>query len=102
SFLYVSDQGGGNQVPTGLGWLALLLISGGLVAASIVLGRVGSRPWRSACYGTGAAVSFAVCAAFMKSTTTLYAKHGIVHLFGHFEPYAIALSGLSGLFLTQN
>jgi hypothetical protein len=64
--------------------------------------RFGSRPWRSAWYGAAAAVSFAVCAAFMKATTTLMSRDGFYGLFGHFEPYAIAVAGLSGLFFAQN
>jgi hypothetical protein len=64
--------------------------------------RFGSRPWRSAWYGAAAAVSFAVCAAFMKATTTLLSSGGFAGLFGHFEPYAIAVAGLSGLFFAQN
>ncbi|MGH9304434.1 MAG: hypothetical protein ACRDZ5_08485, partial [Acidimicrobiales bacterium] len=72
------------------------------IALALNLARVGSRPWRSAWFGAGAAVAFALGAAFMKSTTTILQRDGIVHLFAHFEPYAIAAAGITGLFLTQN
>ena len=61
----------------------------------------GSRVWRSAWFGASAAISFAMTAAFTKSTTTLF-SHGVVQVFTHWEPYAIAVGGLVGLVLTQN
>jgi drug/metabolite transporter (DMT)-like permease len=102
TFLVVSNQGGGNKLPSSLGWLLVIAASVGAVVLSVFMARFGSRPWRSAWYGTGAAVSFALVAAFMKSTTTLETRIGFVHLFTHFEPYGIAVAGLCGLFLTQN
>ena len=102
TFLAVSNQGGGNDLPSSLGWLLVIAACAGAVVLSVVMARFGSRPWRSAWYGAGAAVSFALVAAFMKSTTTLESRVGFAHLFTHFEPYAIAIAGLCGLFLTQN
>ncbi|MGD0083210.1 MAG: DMT family transporter [Acidimicrobiales bacterium] len=101
TFLVVSDQGGGNEIPDSLGWLLMITATAGAVVVSVALARFGTRPWRSAWFGTGAAVSFAACAGFMKATTTL-SQAGLGHVFTHFEPYAIAISGLSGLFLAQN
>lgn len=102
TFLAVSDQGGGNALPTPGEWLLVIVACAGAVVVAVLMTRFGSRPWRSAWFGASAAVSFALCAAFIKSTTTLYQKHGFTWLFGHFEPYAIAVAGLAGLFLTQN
>jgi uncharacterized membrane protein len=102
TFLGVSDQGGGNKLPNATGWLLMLTAAGGAIVVTVALARFGSRIWRSALYGAGSAISFAVCAAFMKSTTTLFRNGGFAHVFSHFEPYAIAVSGLSGLFLAQN
>ncbi|MGH9292991.1 MAG: DMT family transporter [Acidimicrobiales bacterium] len=102
TFLAVSDQGGGNAIPSPADWIAVVVACAGVIGAAVGLTRFGSRPWRSAWFGVGAAVSFALGAAFMKSTTTILQRDGIVHLFFHFEPYAIAAAGLSGLFLTQN
>jgi drug/metabolite transporter (DMT)-like permease len=102
TFLAVSNQGGGNTIPSGLGWVLVIAASLGAISVSIVLTRFGSRPWRSAWFGAAAAVAFALTAAFMKSTTTLLSRGGYVHLFTHFEPYGIAVMGLAGLFLSQN
>jgi hypothetical protein len=101
TFLAVSNQGGGDEIPNSLGWLAMITATAGAVVVCVLLARFGSRPWRSAWFGAAAAVSFAACAGFMKATTTL-SHAGLGQLFTHFEPYAIAVSGLSGLFLTQN
>lgn len=102
TFLAVSDQGGGNALPNTLGWLLMMLACVGAVGICITMARFGSRPWRSAWYGAAAAVSFAVCAAFMKATTVWMDRGGFVALFSHFEPYGIALAGLAGLFFAQN
>jgi uncharacterized membrane protein len=102
TFLAVSDQGGGNTIPNSVGWFLVVVASAGSIVICVLMTRFGSRPWRSAWYGAAAAVSFAVCAAFMKATTTLMSRDGFYGLFGHFEPYAIAVAGLSGLFFAQN
>jgi drug/metabolite transporter (DMT)-like permease len=102
TFLAVSDQGGGDVVPNTVGWFLVVVACTGAVIGCVIMTRFGSRPWRSAWYGAAAAVSFALCAGFMKATTTLMSRDGFAALFGHFEPYAIALAGLSGLFFAQN
>lgn len=102
TFLAASDQGGGNAIPTLQQWVIVILACLVAVVTSVLLTRVGSRPWRSAWFGAAAAICFALCAAFIKSTMTLLHQHGIAATFAHFEPYGIAVTGLLGLFLTQN
>jgi drug/metabolite transporter (DMT)-like permease len=102
TFLGVSNQGGGDSIPNAVGWLLMMVATVGAIVLCITLARFGSRPWRSAWYGAASAVSFAVCAAFMKATTVLLSRGGFVALFEHFEPYAIAGAGLAGLFFAQN
>jgi drug/metabolite transporter (DMT)-like permease len=102
TFLAVSNQGGGDTIPNSVGWLLMLVACAGAIVICVAMAQFGSRPWRSAWYGAAAAVSFAVCAAFMKATTGLLSSGGFAALFGHFEPYAIAVAGLSGLFFAQN
>ncbi len=102
TFLAVSDQGGGNVIPNTLGWLLMMLACVGAIVVCVTMARFGTRPWRSAWYGAAAAISFAICAAFMKATTVWVARGGIAALFSHFEPYGIAVAGLAGLFFAQN
>lgn len=101
-FLAVSDQGGGNTLPGPASWAEVILTCGVGIGGSIALASRGSRAWKSAWYGTAAGITFALCAAFVKSTTTLLSHGGLVFMFEHFEPYAVMVAGASGLFLAQN
>jgi drug/metabolite transporter (DMT)-like permease len=100
-FLAVSDQGGGNALPTNGAWLVLVLAVTGTVLVAVLMTRRGGRVWSSAWFGFGAAVSFALCAAFTKTATILFSG-GFVALFGHWQTYGIAVAGGAGLFLAQN
>ena len=100
-FLAVSDQGGGDEIPSGRAWGLLVGCVLGAVVVSVLMTRRGGRVWQSAWFGAGAALAFALCAAFTKTATILFAG-GFFHLFGHWETYGIAGSGLIGMFLAQN
>ncbi len=101
-FLAVSDQGGGNTLPSTASWEEVIFACAAGIGVSVALARRGSRSWRSAWFGTAAGLSFALSASFIKSATTILAHQGIVHLFQHFEPYGVAVAGGLGLFLAQN
>jgi drug/metabolite transporter (DMT)-like permease len=70
----------------------------GLVAAS----RSGPRWWRAAALGAASAVLFAYNAALTKTLTTLLRQGGWGHVFENWDPYLLALTGVSGLFLLQS
>lgn len=101
-FLAVSNQGGGNALPDTLDWTLVIGACAAAIVVAVGLARRGSRAWRSAWFGASAGVAFALSASFIKSSTTLYNRGGITVMLGHFEPYAIALTGALGLYLTQN
>lgn len=101
-FLAVSNQGGGNAIPVLSDWLLVSGVCIAAVAGSLLLARRGSPAWRSAWYGTAAGLTFALCAAFIKSSTTLLSDGGALYMFQHLEPYCVALTGVAGLFLAQN
>jgi drug/metabolite transporter (DMT)-like permease len=81
----------------------------GIVTAAVVAGAAalalaaqrGPRWWRAAAFGAAAAVLFGYNASLTKATTTLITG-GWGHVFGHWEPYAIGVTGLLGFFLLQN
>jgi len=100
-FLAASNAGGGTTIPSTTGWIIVIGTCCAAVAACLAGSRFGSRPWRSACFGSAAAISFALTAAFTKSTTILFSS-GFWQLFHHWEPYAIVIGGLAGLILTQH
>jgi drug/metabolite transporter (DMT)-like permease len=101
-FLGVSNQGGGNALPGNVGWAIVIAVCVIGAAAALRIGAHGSRSWKAAWYGIAAGIAFALTAAFMKASTTLLARGGYVFLFEHFEPYAIGICGVAGLFLTQS
>jgi drug/metabolite transporter (DMT)-like permease len=101
-FLAVSNQGGGDRIPSPRDWVVVVGACAGAIVLCLVAARPGSRSWRSSWYGVAAGVAFALTACFIKAATTLQAHHGFAFMFEHFEPYAIAFSGAFGLYLTQN
>jgi drug/metabolite transporter (DMT)-like permease len=102
TFLAVSQGSGGNSTPAVSLWVITSAICAGVVVLCVLLARRGSRAWRSACYGSAGAVAFAICAAYIKSMTAVAQQVGLLHMFEHFEPYAVAVTGVLGLFMAQN
>jgi len=94
-FLYFSSPGGGEHVPSTLGWI----VTGGIVVG--VTTWWGPRWWKAAAFGAAAAVSYAFTAALIKSVSDYAAADGVSILW-HWETYGVILFGLTGLFLTQN
>jgi drug/metabolite transporter (DMT)-like permease len=85
--------------------------SGDLLASSIVVAvgaallvvgaRWGPRWWRAAAYGAAAGALFAFNASLTKATTSLVTG-GWGHVFTHWEPYGIGVTGALGFFVLQN
>jgi len=100
-FLDFANPGGGEHVPSNLGWI----VTGGITVAAIVGGvvatRWGPRWWKAAMFGTAAAVSYAFTAALIKSVSNNAAADGFSVLW-HWQTYGLIVFGLTGLFLTQN
>ena len=61
----------------------------------------GPRWWRAAAFGAATAVTAAYSAALTKAITS-YTTEGWGHVFTHFEPYMLAVTGLGTVFLIQN
>jgi drug/metabolite transporter (DMT)-like permease len=79
-------------------------LAGFLALAHPAVGRgiPGSKAWAAVTAVVGvAAVLFAYNASLTKATTTLITQ-GWSHVFTHWEPYAIGVTGLVGFFLLQN
>ena len=100
-FLFFSDPGGGEQVPTNLGWIVVGGCATALIVAAVVATRYGPRWWKAAMFGTSAAISFAFTAALIKVVSD-FAANDWVTLFVHWQTYGVIVFGLLGLFLTQN
>jgi uncharacterized membrane protein len=100
-FLALAAPAVGRGVPGSATWGAVTGVVAVGAAGLVVTARRGPRWWRAAAFGAASAVLFAYNAALTKATTTLITT-GWGHVFTHWEPYAVGLTGLVGFFLLQN
>jgi drug/metabolite transporter (DMT)-like permease len=100
-FLVFASPGGGNEVPDTLNWIVVGSLATVAIVVAVLLTRRGPRWWKAAMFGTAAAVSFAFTAALIKVVSD-YATRDWVTMLAHWQPYALIVFGLAGLFLTQN
>ena len=102
AFLALSSPANGNETPDLDTWglVSFAVVAGGSVA--ILMARLGSSPaWRAAWFGVAGAVAFAFTAALIKEMNDEIGG-GWGHVFLSWPPYALAVSGLLGMFLAQN
>jgi drug/metabolite transporter (DMT)-like permease len=101
AFLALANAGGGNQTPSLYDWglVSIAVIGGASIA--VMLTRIGSAAWKASMFGAAAAIAFAFTAALMKEMNHEIGQ-GWAGVFTKWPPYALAVSGLAGLFLTQN
>jgi len=83
-------------------WVAISVATAAGGATLVLAAGRGPRWWRAAALGAAAAVLFAYNAALTKTVTTLLRDGGWARVFGHWEPYALAVTGALGLFLVQS
>jgi drug/metabolite transporter (DMT)-like permease len=100
-FLVFAQPGGGNLTPSALGWLVAGSICGGAVVTAVILAMRGPRWWRAAMFGAAGAVGFAFTAALIKKVGD-YVTGDWIHMFVHWQTYALAVCGLASVFLAQN
>lgn len=100
-FIVAADPGHGRGIPGSRAWVVVSLAVGVVATLLVVGAQRGPRWWRAAAFGAAAGSLFAYNASLTKATTTLITG-GWGHVFGHWEPYAIALTGGVGFFLLQN
>lgn len=100
-FLYFSHPQYGMTPPPAWRWILALIATVGFIIITVLLALRGPRWWRSAMFGTAAAVSFAFTAACTKVVSD-YATSDWTRLYQHWQTYALAIFGAAGIFLTQN
>jgi len=100
-FLYFAAPGGGDEIPTNLGWIVVGGSTCFIIAVTVVATRWGPRWWKAAMFGSAAAIAYAFTAALIK-TVSNYAANDWVTMLYHWQTYAVVAFGLLGLFLTQN
>jgi drug/metabolite transporter (DMT)-like permease len=92
----------GKGQPDGRAWIVVSVITVACALGLVAAGRAGPRWWRAAVLGAASAVLFAYNAALTKTLTTLLRHGGWAHVFENWDPYLLALTGVSGLFLLQS
>jgi len=100
-FLLFASPAGGNLIPTSSQWAYVGIACGAVIVVAVVAAHRGPRWWRSAAFGTGAAVAYAFTAALTKIVTD-YIAGDWVSLFRHWQTYALAAFGLLAVLLTQH
>lgn len=101
AFFLAARPRGGQHLPDTAQWVVATAVVGAAVAACILGARHGPRWWRAAAFGAATAVTAAYGAALTKALTS-YIAEGWGHVFTHFQPYMLSVSGLGTVFLLQN
>jgi drug/metabolite transporter (DMT)-like permease len=100
-FLTAAEPHGGHLQPAATAWVSALAVFGGVVAVLAVMARWGSPMRRAALYATAASITWAVMAAFIKTTTDVFTESGFVGILTHWPLYALIASGVVGSVLQQ-
>jgi drug/metabolite transporter (DMT)-like permease len=102
AFLALSSPSGGNETPDLENWglVSFAVVAGGSVA--VVLALFGSPAWRATWFGIAGALAFAFTAAIIKQMNDDITTRGWGHVFLSWPPYAMAGTGIVGVFLAQN
>jgi drug/metabolite transporter (DMT)-like permease len=84
-------------------WILALASCGGTVVVLCLAGlRTPPGRRRAALFGLATAITYSLTAALMKSATDTFAHRGAVAFFTHWQTYAFAVCGATGLFLLEN
>jgi drug/metabolite transporter (DMT)-like permease len=100
-FLYFAHPEYGMARPPLWKWGLAGAATAGFITIAVALALRGPRWWRSAMFGTAAAVSYSFTAACTKVVSD-YASSDWAMLYRHWQTYALAFFGALGVFLTQN
>lgn len=100
AFLIIASPAGGrSEAPLG-DWLVVALITAGVCAPLVLVGRRGPAPRRAALLGTATGILFALSAALTKAVVDeLHA--GLLHVISSWQLYALAGIGYASMTLNQ-
>jgi drug/metabolite transporter (DMT)-like permease len=73
-----------------------------VIAIPVAMGRRGQNSRRAALLGVAAGAAFGMTAALIKGTTQVFERGGIGPLLTSWQLYAMVVSGMLGMFLTQS
>jgi drug/metabolite transporter (DMT)-like permease len=91
--------------PGGIRWYVWVTGIGSnliVIAILVAMGRRGRDSHRAALLGVAAGAGFGMTAALIKGITRIFERGGIAALLTSWQLYAMVLSGMLGMFLTQS
>ncbi|MEU1185941.1 DMT family transporter [Streptomyces sp. NPDC005820] len=97
-----SPTGNRTHVPLDRWIPALAVCMGTVVVLALAALRRPEGRARAACLGAATAISYAVTAALMKSSTHILDEQGLVGFLSAWQTYAFAATGVCALFLLEN
>jgi drug/metabolite transporter (DMT)-like permease len=100
-FLYMVAPTQGIQVASNRSWLIAAPPIIGFVLAAVALARITSGSARAAFLGLAAGTLFGTSAVLTKAFVH-YLGQGVLNWVPHWEPYALAVSSITGLVLAQS
>ena len=100
-FLVAGEPQGGQPTPLSHHWIAAGVTCSAGAAVLVALGQWGSPSRRAGLYASAAAIMWALVAVFIKTTTDTFTQFGVGGMFLHWPVYALAVSGLAGVWLQQ-
>jgi len=100
-FIVASEPRGGNPTPTSHHWIVAIVTCAVGTAVLTALAQWGTPTRRAALYASAAAITWALEAAFIKSTTDTLTQFGVGGMFVRWPVYALAAAGTAGVLLEQ-
>lgn len=93
----------GTDQPSAGGWVMAIVgcVAVMVIAVRVALHRPAGRA-RAACFGSAAAIGYALTAALIKDATHAWQTGGVAGFFLAWQTYAFAVAGVCALFLLQN
>ena len=101
AFLIVAQPSKGRPDAGGVEWVLLLVSAGGL-SFLMVATSLGRPAWhRAVLLSSAAGVVYGLAAGLTKASSHLLSG-GVLHLLGHWQPYALATAGVGGMLVAQS
>jgi len=100
-FLVVARPGQTAPTAPTSGLVALSVVVAASVGASALVARWSTRSRAGLLLAAGGGIAFGYMAA-ITSLTWRVLDHGVLHALGSWDPYAVAVSGIAGILLTQS
>jgi len=83
-------------------WLVLLIASGGIGVVLAAAGQAAKGRAKAVLLSASAGTVYGLAAGLTKTTGALLTGQGVVALFTHWEPYALAVIGVGGMLIAQS